>query len=129
MLELTALIVSPATLIVLGVEYLRMIKLLGNNVGKVLIDFELPVIEEAGLGEVLNQLVDAVEAILGLSDHVGAEITHFVGVFGESSWEGGFMTTRRDQMNVLASLLQLEDWLVKLPIFQCNVVFFLHVFS
>ena len=106
-----------------------MIKLLGNNVGKVLIDFELPVIEEAGLGEVLNQLVDAVEAILGLSDHVGAEITHFVGVFGESSWEGGFMTTRRDQMNVLASLLQLEDWLVKLPRFQCNVVFFLHVFS
>lgn len=128
-LKLTALIVSPCTLIVLGVEYLRVIKLLGNNVGKVLVDFELPIIEETGLGEILNKLVDAIEAILGLSDHVATEITHLVRVLGETSWQGGFMATRRDQMNVLASLLQLEDWLVKLPLFQCNFVFFQHVVS
>jgi hypothetical protein len=128
-LKLTALIVSPCTLIVLGVEYLRVVKLLGNDVGEVLVDFELPLVEEAGLGKILNELVDAVEAVLGLSDHVATEIAHLVGVPGEASWEGGFMATRGDQMNVLASLLQLEDWLAKLPLFQCNFVFFLHVLS
>jgi hypothetical protein len=71
-LKLTALIVSPCTLIVLGVEYFRVVKLLSNNVGEVLVDFELPLIEETGLGEILNKLVDSVEAILGLSDDVAA---------------------------------------------------------
>ena len=89
----------------------------------------MPFVEKLAVGEFLNQLIDAVEAILGFSDHVGAEITHLVCVLGESRWKGRFMATRRDQMNILASLLQLEDWLVKLPLFQCNVVFFLHVLS
>jgi hypothetical protein len=71
-LKLTALIVSPCTLIVLVVEYFRVVKLLSNNVGEVLVDFELPLVEDAGLGEILNKLVDSVEAILGLSDHVAA---------------------------------------------------------
>jgi hypothetical protein len=104
-------------------------KLLGNNVGEVGVDSELPVVEEASLGEILNQLVDAVKAILGLSYHVAAEVTHLVSVSGEARWEGGFVATRWDQMNVLTSLSKLEDWLIKLPILQYNVVFFLHVIS
>ncbi len=39
------------------------------------------------------------------------------------------MATRRDQINILTSLRQLEDWLVKLPLLQCNLVLFLHVLS
>ena len=104
-------------------------KLLGNNISEVLVDFELPLVKKFPLGKILNQLIDAVEAILGFSDHVTTEITHLVCIVGESRWKGRFMATRRDQMNILASLLQLEDWLVKLPLFQCNVVFFLHVLS
>jgi len=128
-LKLTVLIVSPCTLIVLGVQYLRVEKLLCDNIGKVLVDLELPLVEVAALGEILNKLVDAIEAILGLSDHLATEITHLVCVLVEINWQGGFMATRWNQMDVFASLLQLEDWLIKLPLLQCNVVFFLHVIS
>ncbi len=53
-------------------------KLLGDNISKVWIDSQLPFTKEASLGEILNELVNAVEAILRLSDHVGAKITHLV---------------------------------------------------
>ena len=72
----------------------------------------MPFVEKLAVGEFLNQLIDAVEAILGFSDHVTTEITHLVCIVGESRWKGRFMATRRDQMNILASLLKLEDWLV-----------------
>jgi hypothetical protein len=87
-------------------------KLLGNYISKVFVDFELPFVEKLAIGEFLNQLIDAVEAILGFSYHVTTEITHLVCIVGESRWKGRFMATRRDQMNILASLLKLEDWLV-----------------
>ena len=103
--------------------------MLSYNVGEVRVDCELPLVEKASLSEVLNEQVDAVVAILGLSDHVAAEVTHLVGVSGEARWEGSFVATRWDQMNVLSSLSKLEDWLIKLPILQYNVVFFLHVIS
>jgi hypothetical protein len=103
--------------------------LLGYNVGEVRVNCELPLVEKASFSEVLNEQVDAVVAILGLSDHVASEVTHLVGILCEASWKGGFVATRWDQMNVLSSLSQLEDWLIKLPILQCNLVFLLHVFS
>ena len=60
--------------------------MLGDNISKVWIDSQLPFTKEASLGEILNELVDAVEAILGFSDHVGAKITHFVGLRCEARW-------------------------------------------
>jgi len=83
---------------------LRVEKLLCDNIGKVFVDLELPLVEEAGLGEIFNKLVDAIKAILGLSDHLATEITHLVWVLGEIFWQGCFMATRWDQMDVFASL-------------------------
>ena len=43
-----------------------MIELLSLNVGEVLVDLDLPLVEEARLGKLLNQVVDAVVSVAWL---------------------------------------------------------------
>jgi len=98
---------------------------------EVLVNLELPLVQEARLSEALNESVDAVIAVLGLSDHVGAMITHLVCIPGKTSWQGGLMAARGDQVYVLASLFQPQDRLVKFMIFEFSFLFVckLHVLS
>ncbi len=43
-----------------------MIELLSLNVGEVLVDLDLPLVEEARLGKLFNQVVDAVVSVAWL---------------------------------------------------------------
>lgn len=107
MLEFALLIVAPRANIVLGVKYTRVEELLGADICEVLCNLHLPIAEEAGLGKTLNKVVDAIETVLRLRNHVGAQVTHLVGVLGETSGQGSLVATRGDQKHILASLLKL----------------------
>ena len=58
---------------------------------EVLVDLELPLVQEASFRKALNKIVDSTIAVLGLSDHIGAKITHLVRILGETSWQRGLM--------------------------------------
>ncbi len=66
MLESPALVLRPLPAVAVRVQYLAVIELFGLNVGEVLVDLDLPLVEEACLGKLLNKVVDAVESIYWL---------------------------------------------------------------
>jgi hypothetical protein len=88
MLESSTLIILPRSSVVRWVEDQRMIELFCLDVSEVLIDLHLPFVEDLNLGETLNQGVDAVVSVFGLSDHIGAQVSHLIGVSGETLREG-----------------------------------------
>jgi hypothetical protein len=58
---------------------------------KVLVNLELPFVQEASICKALNKIINATITILGLSDHIGAKITHLVHILGETNWQRGLM--------------------------------------
>ena len=93
MLESSTLIILPRASVVRGVEDQRVIELFCLDVSEVLVDLHLPFVEDLNLGETLNQGVDAVVSVFGLSDHIGAQVSHLIGVSGETSREGGLVAS------------------------------------
>jgi hypothetical protein len=57
----------------------------------VLVNLELPLVLEASICKALNKIIDAMITVLGLSDHIGAKITHLAHILGETSWQRGLM--------------------------------------
>jgi len=58
---------------------------------EVLVDLELPLVQEASFRKALNKIVDSTIAVFGLCDHIGAKITHLVRILGETSWQRSLM--------------------------------------
>lgn len=63
-------------------------ELLCLDVSESFADLHLPFVENLNFGETLNQLVNTLESILGLSDHVTTQFPHFIGISSETCWEG-----------------------------------------
>jgi len=61
-------------------------ELFGIDSSEIFMNFELPIVQEASLSEALNEIVDAVKAVFGLSDHIGAKISHFIRIFSKTIW-------------------------------------------
>ena len=70
--ESPALVLTPIPLVSLGIEYLAMVELLGLDDCKVLLNLDLPLAEHVSFGEMLDQVVNAVVPVTGLSDHVSS---------------------------------------------------------
>lgn len=128
-IELFALIIFPRADIILRVQNTRVKKLPGKNSGEILADFHIPAFQEVHLVKILNQSVDSVKAILWLWCLLAADVAHFIFIIGETWRKGCLIATRRNQMNILVSLFTFEDRLIKLPLFNCNIIFLLHVFN
>ncbi len=62
-----------------------------NDANEVLVNLELPLFQDASFCRALNKSVDPTIAVLGLSDHIGAKITHLIRILGETSWQRGLM--------------------------------------
>ena len=93
MLELSAFIVLPRTRVVRWVENQRMKQLFGLDLSEVFANLHLPFIQNLNLGKALNQAVDAVVAVLRLSDHISTQLSHFVCVSCETSWKRGLVAS------------------------------------
>ena len=88
------LVLLPVPLVSFRVKYLAMKKLLGLDVSKVAVNLELPVVQEVILLEMLHQVVDSVESLIRLSDHVGSQITHFFAILGEIRGQASLLAKR-----------------------------------
>ncbi len=85
-LESHIIVFFSSLLLVLRVRYLRMKELFGIDSSEVFMNFELPIVQEASLSEALNEIVDAVKVVFGLSDHMGEKIAHFDPIFSKIIW-------------------------------------------
>ena len=90
--ESLLLILIPLSTLAPRVKYLAVEELLSFDDGKVLVDLDLPLRQKIGLGKMLDQVVDAVEPVVGVSDHLGSKISHSIGIFCEIRREGRLMT-------------------------------------
>lgn len=70
--ESPALVLTPIPRFPLGIEYLAMVELLGLDDCEVLLDLDLPLAEHVGFGEMLDQVVNSVVPVTGLSNHVSS---------------------------------------------------------
>lgn len=115
MLEFPAFVLCPFSLVSLGIEYFAIVELLCLDGGKIALNLHLPLTENVGLSEMLDKVVDAVVSIDGLSDHLASQVSHPVGILGEILRKSRLMASRWHQVNVLASLLQVEKWQLTFP--------------
>lgn len=127
MRESPALVLTPVPLLSPGIEYLAMEELLGLDDSEVFLDLDLPLAEDVGFSEMLNQVVDAVVSVAGLSDHVTSKIPHLVGILSEILRKGSFVTARWDKIDFLASLSHEQKGKLSLPGGENNLVPLLHV--
>ena len=104
MRESPALVLTPVPLLSPGIEYLAMEELLGLDDREVFLDLDLPLAEDVGFGEMLDQVVDAVVPVAGLSDHVTSKIPHLVGILSKVLGKGSFVAASWDKIDFLASL-------------------------
>jgi hypothetical protein len=79
-------VVFPSLFLVFRIKNLRMKELFAIDSSEIFMNFELPIVQEASLSEALNEIVDAVKAVFGLSDHIGAKISHFIRIFSKTIW-------------------------------------------
>ena len=96
MLEPSSLIFTPISGAAFRIKYLAVIELLGLNDGKVLVYLDLPLAEDVGLGKVLNQVINAVVPVVGLSNHVRSQVPHSLRVSCEVSRKSRLVATRWD---------------------------------
>jgi len=94
--ESPALVLTPVPLLSPGIEYLAMEELLGLDDSEVFLDLDLPLAEDVGFSEMLDQVVDAVVSVAGLSDHMASKIPHLVGILSEVLRKGSFVAARWD---------------------------------
>ena len=127
MRESPALVLAPVPLLSSGIEYLAMVELLSLDDREVLLDLDLPLAEHVGLGEMLDQVVNAVVSVTGLSDHVASKIPHLVGILSKVLGEGSFVAARGDKIDFLASLSHEQKGQLSLPWGKRNLVPLLHV--
>ena len=127
MRESPALVLAPVPLLSSGIEYLAMVELLGLDNGEVLLDLDLPLAEHVGLGEMLDQIVNAVVSVAGLSDHVASKVPHLVGILSKVLGKGCFVAARWDKIDFLASLSHEKKGQLNLPGGKRNIVPLLHV--
>ena len=127
MRESPALVLAPVPLLSSGIEYLAMVELLGLDNGEVLLDLDLPLAEHVGLGEMLDQIVNAVVSVAGLSDHVASKVPHLVGILSKVLGKGCFVAARWDKIDFLASLSHEKKGQLNLPGGKRNFVPLLHV--
>lgn len=127
MRESPALVLAPVPLLSPGIEYLAMVELLSLDNGEVFLDLDLPLAEHVGLGEMFDQVVNAVVPVTGLSDHVASKIPHLVGILSKVLGKGCFMAARWDKIDFLASLSHEKKGQLSLPGGKRNLVPLLHV--
>ena len=127
MRESPALVLTPVPLLSPGIEYLAMEELLGLDDREVFLDLDLPLAEHVGFGEMLDQVVNAVVPVAGLSDHVTSKVPHLVGILGEVLGKGSFVAASWDKIDFLASLSHKQKGQVSLLGGEHNLVPLLHV--
>jgi hypothetical protein len=125
--ESPALVLAPVPLLSPGIKYLAMVELLGLDDRKVLLDLDLPLAEHVGLGKMLDQVVNAVVPVTGLSDHVASKVPHLVGILGKVLGKGSFVAAGGDKIDFLASLSHEKKGQLSLPGGKRNLVPLLHV--
>jgi hypothetical protein len=91
-----ALILTPISLIAILIKYFAMVELLASDNCEVLLDLDLPLTEDVGFGEMLDQVFNAIESVLGLSDHVASKIPDLIGIFCKVFRQCDFVASRRD---------------------------------
>ena len=70
MRESLLLILIPLSVLASRVKYLAVEKLLSLDQGEVLVHLDLPLRQKISFSEMLDQVVDAVEPVIRVSDHM-----------------------------------------------------------
>ena len=79
-------------------------ELLGVDNCEVLYVLDLPLTEDVGFGEMLDQVVNTIESVTGFSDHVTSKIPDLIGIFCKVFRQFDFVASRRYKIYFLASL-------------------------
>ena len=98
MRNFTGLILSPISLISILINYFAMGELLGFDNCEVIYDLDLPLTEDVGFGEMLDQVVNAIKSVTGLSYHVISKILDLLGISNKVFRQFDFITASWDKI-------------------------------
>jgi hypothetical protein len=108
------LIIFPAASLIFRVKNLRMVELLGLNLGEVGVDLEVPVGEDTRLAEGLDEVADALKPLGRVRDHIVTQLAHLVAIRGEVSGKACLVAAGGNQVDLLAALGKHQQRLIKL---------------
>lgn len=114
MREPLRLIIFPAASLIFRVKNLRMVELLGLNLGEVGVDLEVPVGEDTRLAEGLDEVADALKPLGRVRYHIVTQLTHLVAVGSEVSGKACLVAAGGNQVDLLAALGKHQQRLIKL---------------
>lgn len=129
-MEPATLVLLPSTLVVLRVQHLAVVQLLSLDRGEVLVDLQVPVLEDLGLREhSCCQVADAIVPNRRVRDHVVSKVLHLVCVLSEVLGQTSLMASRGQEVSRLASLGKHQKWLIVLLLGELETPSLLKVFT